>query len=196
MSEQLLLVMSLVLAYGLGSIPFGLLFTRWAGQGDIRDIGSGNIGATNVLRTGNKLVALLTLLADAAKGFVAVMIAWRLAGDNAAAMAALASIIGHIFPVWLTFKGGKGVAVFIGTMLMLSPLAGLNFLLLWIVVAIIGRRSSLAAIIAFLATPALLYVLGEMVTMQASLVMVAISLWAHKENISRLLSGTEPKIGQ
>lgn len=196
MSEQLLLVMSLVLAYGLGSIPFGLLFTRWAGQGDIRDIGSGNIGATNVLRTGNKLVALLTLLADAAKGFVAVMIAWRLAGDNAAAMAALASLIGHIFPVWLTFKGGKGVAVFIGTMLMLSPLAGLNFLLLWIVVAIIGRRSSLAAIIAFLATPALLYVLGEMVTMQASLVMVAISLWAHKENISRLLSGTEPKIGQ
>jgi glycerol-3-phosphate acyltransferase PlsY len=196
MSEQLLLVMSLVLAYGLGSIPFGLLFTRWAGQGDIRDIGSGNIGATNVLRTGNKLVALLTLLADAAKGFVAVMIAWRLAGDNAAAMAALASLIGHIFPVWLTFKGGKGVAVFIGTMLMLSPLAGLNFLLLWIVVAIIGRRSSLAAIIAFLATPALLYVLGEMVTMQVSLVMVAISLWAHKENISRLLSGTEPKIGQ
>jgi glycerol-3-phosphate acyltransferase PlsY len=196
MSEQLLLVMSLVLAYGLGSIPFGLLFTRWAGQGDIRDIGSGNIGATNVLRTGNKLVALLTLLADAAKGFVAVMIAWRLAGDNAAAMAALASLIGHIFPVWLTFKGGKGVAVFIGTMLMLSPLAGLNFLLLWIVVAIIGRRSSLAAIIAFLATPALLYVLGEMVTMQVSLVMEAISLWAHKENISRLLSGTEPKIGQ
>lgn len=196
MSEQLLLLMSLVLAYGLGSIPFGLLFTRWAGQGDIRDIGSGNIGATNVLRTGNKLVALLTLLADAAKGFVAVMIAWRLAGDNAAAMAALASLIGHIFPVWLTFKGGKGVAVFIGTMLMLSPLAGLNFLLLWIVVAIIGRRSSLAAIIAFLATPALLYVLGEMVTMQVSLVMVAISLWAHKENISRLLSGTEPKIGQ
>lgn len=196
MSEQLLLVMSLVLAYGLGSIPFGLLFTRWAGQGDIRDIGSGNIGATNVLRTGNKLVALLTLLADAAKGSVAVMIAWRLVGDNAAAMAALASLIGHIFPVWLTFKGGKGVAVFIGTMLMLSPLAGLNFLLLWIVVAIIGRRSSLAAIIAFLATPALLYVLGEMVTMQVSLVMVAISLWAHKENISRLLSGTEPKIGQ
>ena len=196
MSEQLLLVMSLVLAYGLGSIPFGLLFTRWAGQGDIRDIGSGNIGATNVLRTGNKLVALLTLLADAAKGFVAVIIAWRLVGDNVAAMAALASLIGHIFPVWLTFKGGKGVAVFIGTMLMLSPLAGLNFLLLWIVVAIIGRRSSLAAIIAFLATPALLYVLGEMVTMQASLVMVAISLWAHKENISRLLSGTEPKIGQ
>lgn len=196
MSEQLLLVMSLVLAYGLGSIPFGLLFTRWAGQGDIRDIGSGNIGATNVLRTGNKLVALLTLLADAAKGFVAVMIAWRLVGDNAAAMAALASLIGHIFPVWLTFKGGKGVAVFIGTMLMLSPLAGLNFLLLWIVVAIIGRRSSLAAIIAFLATPALLYVLGEMVTMQVSLVMVAISLWAHKENISRLLSGKEPKIGQ
>ncbi len=196
MSEQLLLVMSLVLAYGLGSIPFGLLFTRWAGQGDIRDIGSGNIGATNVLRTGNKLVALLTLLADAAKGFVAVIIAWRLVGDNVAAMAALASLIGHIFPVWLTFKGGKGVAVFIGTMLMLSPLAGLNFLLLWIVVAIIGRRSSLAAIIAFLATPALLYVLGEMVTMQVSLVMVAISLWAHKENISRLLSGTEPKIGQ
>ena len=188
MSEQLLLVMSLVLAYGLGSIPFGLLFTRWAGQGDIRDIGSGNIGATNVLRTGNKLVALLTLLADAAKGFVAVIIAWRLVGDNVAAMAALASLIGHIFPVWLTFKGGKGVAVFIGTMLMLSPLAGLNFLLLWIVVAIIGRRSSLAAIIAFLATPALLYVLGEMVTMQVSLVMVAISLWAHKENISRLHS--------
>ena len=102
----------------------------------------------------------------------------------------------HIFPVWLNFKGGKGVAVFIGTMLMLSPLAGLNFLLLWIVIAIIGRRSSLAAIVAFLATPALLYLLGEIAALQASLVMVAISLWAHKENISRLLAGSEPKIGQ
>jgi acyl phosphate:glycerol-3-phosphate acyltransferase len=196
MSDQLLLVVSVVLAYGLGSIPFGLLFTRWAGQGDIRDIGSGNIGATNVLRTGNKLLALLTLLADAAKGFIAVMIAWRLVGENAATLAALASLVGHIFPVWLNFKGGKGVAVFIGTMLMLSPLAGLNFLLLWIVIAIIGRRSSLAAIVAFLATPALLYLLGEIAAMQASLVMVAISLWAHKENISRLLAGSEPKIGQ
>jgi len=196
MSDQLLLIVSVVLAYGLGSIPFGLLFTRWAGQGDIRDIGSGNIGATNVLRTGNKLLALLTLLADAAKGFIAVMIAWRLVGENAATLAALASLVGHIFPVWLNFKGGKGVAVFIGTMLMLSPLAGLNFLLLWIVIAIIGRRSSLAAIVAFLATPALLYLLGEIAAMQASLVMVAISLWAHKENISRLLAGSEPKIGQ
>lgn len=196
MSDQLLLVVSVVLAYGLGSIPFGLLFTRWAGQGDIRDIGSGNIGATNVLRTGNKLLALLTLLADAAKGFIAVMIAWRLVGENAATLAALASLVGHIFPVWLNFKGGKGVAVFIGTMLMLSPLAGLNFLLLWIIIAIIGRRSSLAAIVAFLATPALLYLLGEIAAMQASLVMVAISLWAHKENISRLLAGSEPKIGQ
>lgn len=196
MSDQLLLLVSVVLAYGLGSIPFGLLFTRWAGQGDIRDIGSGNIGATNVLRTGNKLLALLTLLADAAKGFIAVMIAWRLVGENAATLAALASLVGHIFPVWLNFKGGKGVAVFIGTMLMLSPLAGLNFLLLWIVIAIIGRRSSLAAIVAFLATPALLYLLGEIAAMQASLVMVAISLWAHKENISRLLAGSEPKIGQ
>jgi len=196
MSDQLLLVVSVVLAYGLGSIPFGLLFTNLAGQGDIRDIGSGNIGATNVLRTGNKLLALLTLLADAAKGFIAVMIAWRLVGENAATLAALASLVGHIFPVWLNFKGGKGVAVFIGTMLMLSPLAGLNFLLLWIVIAIIGRRSSLAAIVAFLATPALLYLLGEIAAMQASLVMVAISLWAHKENISRLLAGSEPKIGQ
>jgi acyl phosphate:glycerol-3-phosphate acyltransferase len=196
MSDQLLLLVSVVLAYGLGSIPFGLLFTHWAGQGDIRDIGSGNIGATNVLRTGNKLLALLTLLADAAKGFIAVMIAWRLVGENAATLAALASLVGHIFPVWLNFKGGKGVAVFIGTMLMLSPLAGLNFLLLWIVIAIIGRRSSLAAIVAFLATPALLYLLGEIAALQASLVMVAISLWAHKENISRLLAGSEPKIGQ
>ncbi len=195
MSEQLLLVVSIVLAYGLGSIPFGLLFTRWAGQGDIRAIGSGNIGATNVLRTGSKLLAALTLLADAAKGFFAVMIAWRLAGDYAATLAALASLIGHVFPVWLNFKGGKGVAVFIGAMLMLSPLTGINFLLLWIIIAIVSRRSSLAAIVAFLATPVLLHLLGETAAFQASLVMVVISLWAHRENISRLLAGSEPKIG-
>ena len=196
MSEQLIQIIVVFLAYFLGSIPFDLVFTRLAGQGDIRQTGSGNIGATNVLRTGSKALALATLLADAAKGFIAVQLAWHLAGYEIAAVSALACFIGHVFPVWLGFKGGKGVAVFIGAVLMLSPLTGLAFLAVWLITAIVSRRSSLAAIVALVLTPVLLLLQGETTNAQVSVVMVLIALWAHRANIARLRDGTEPKIGQ
>lgn len=195
MSEPVIIIMGLAFGYLLGSIPFGLLFTRLGGKGDIRDIGSGNIGATNVLRSGSKFLALATLLADALKGSLAVALIWRLGSDTAAYMAAVAAFIGHLFPVWLDFKGGKGVAVFIGAILIMSPLTGIAFLIIWLVMAIAFRRSSLAAITAMIVSLPLLVFLGEVDTARFTALMVALSLWAHRENIGRLRNGTEPKIG-
>lgn len=195
MSEPVIIIMGLAFGYLLGSIPFGLLFTRLGGKGDIRDIGSGNIGATNVLRSGSKFLALATLLADALKGGLAVALVWRLGSDTAAYMAAVAAFIGHLFPVWLGFKGGKGVAVFIGAILIMSPLAGIAFLVIWLVMAIACRMSSLAAITAMIVSLPLLVFLGEVDTARFTALMVALSLWAHRENIGRLRNGTEPKIG-
>ncbi|MBL6787121.1 MAG: glycerol-3-phosphate 1-O-acyltransferase PlsY [PS1 clade bacterium] len=186
----------LVLAYLLGSIPFGLVLSRMAGLGDIRDIGSGNIGATNVLRTGNKSIAALTLLTDAAKGFIAVAIALELLGMSTAYWAGLAALLGHVFPVWLGFKGGKGVAVFIGTSIALSPLPGLSFLTVWLLVALITRRSSLAALIAAISVPLYMFLLGEVYGAAFVGVQVVLVYLAHRENIFRLLSGEEPRIGQ
>ena len=186
----------LVLAYLLGSIPFGLLFSRMGGLGDIRETGSGNIGATNVLRSGNKLLAALTLLADAAKGSAAIFIALEFAGFPTAYWAGLAALLGHIFPVWLGFKGGKGVAVFIGTSIVLSPLPGLSMLSVWLLVALISRRSSLAALIATLSVPPYMFVLGEVYGAVVVGVQVGVIYWAHRENISRLRKGQEPRIGQ
>ena len=186
----------LVLAYLLGSIPFGLLFSRMGGLGDIRETGSGNIGATNVLRSGNKLLAALTLLADAAKGSAAIFIALEFAGFPTAYWAGLAALLGHIFPVWLGFKGGKGVAVFIGTSIVLSPLPGLSMLSVWLLVALISRRSSLAALIATLSVPPYMFVLGEIYGAVVVGVQVGVIYWAHRENISRLRKGQEPRIGQ
>ena len=186
----------LVLAYLLGSIPFGLLFSRMGGLGDIRETGSGNIGATNVLRSGNKLLAALTLLADAAKGSAAIFIALEFAGFPTAYWAGLAALLGHIFPVWLGFKGGKGVAVFIGTSIVLSPLPGLSMLSVWLLVALISRRSSLAALIATLSVPLYMAVLGEIYGAVAVGVQVGVIYWAHRENIFRLRKGQEPRIGQ
>ena len=186
----------LVLAYLLGSIPFGLVLSRMAGLGDIRDIGSGNIGATNVLRTGNKFIAALTLLTDAAKGFIAVAIALELLGMSTAYWAGLAALLGHVFPVWLGFKGGKGVAVFIGTSIALSPLPGLSFLTVWLLVALITRRSSLAALIAAISVPLYMFLLGEVNGAAVVGVQVVLVYLAHRENIFRLLSGEEPRIGQ
>ena len=186
----------LVLAYLLGSIPFGLLFSRMGGLGDIRETGSGNIGATNVLRSGNKLLAALTLLADAAKGSVAIFAALEFVGFPAAYWAGLAALLGHIFPVWLGFKGGKGVAVFIGTSIVLSPLPGLSMLSVWLLVALISRRSSLAALIATLSVPLYMAVLGEIYGAVTVGVQVVVIYWAHRENISRLRKGQEPRIGQ
>ena len=186
----------LVLAYLLGSIPFGLLFSRMGGLGDIRETGSGNIGATNVLRSGNKLLAALTLLADAAKGSAAIFIALEFAGFPTAYWAGLAALLGHIFPVWLGFKGGKGVAVFIGASIVLSPLPGLSMLSVWLLVALISRRSSLAALIATLSVPPYMFVLGEVYGAMVVGVQVGVIYWAHRENISRLQKGQEPRIGQ
>ena len=196
MSEPIIIILGAALGYLLGSIPFGLLFTRIGGRGDIRDIGSGNIGATNVLRSGSKVLALATLIADAVKGGLAVALIWRLGSDTAAYVAGLAAFIGHLFPVWLDFKGGKGVAVFIGAILIMSPLTGLMFLAVWVLVALIFRMSSLSAITALILTVPFLALLGESDTAVFATLMVALSLWAHRENISRLRTGAEPKIGR
>lgn len=196
MSDVVIILLAGGFSYLLGSVPFGLIFTRIGGKGDIRDIGSGNIGATNVLRAGSKILALATLLADAAKGALAVALVWRLGNDQAAFFAGLAAFVGHLFPVWLNFKGGKGVAVFIGAMLIMSPMTGLVFLLVWLGMALVFRKSSLAALTALLLSLPLLAFLGEYGSLGFTLIMVGLSLWAHRENISRLRAGTEPKIGQ
>ena len=196
MTDTSTIIGVLILAYLLGSIPFGLLFSRMGGLGDIRETGSGNIGATNVLRSGNKMLAALTLLTDAAKGSVAIFIALDLVGFPAAYWAGLAALLGHIFPVWLSFKGGKGVAVFIGTGIVLSPLPGLSMLSVWLLVALIFRRSSLAALIATLSVPLYMAVLGEIYGALVVGVQVGVIYWAHRDNISRLWKGQEPRIGQ
>ena len=196
MTDISTIVVIMILAYLLGSIPFGLLFSRIAGLGDIRKTGSGNIGATNVLRSGNKLLAALTLLADAAKGSAAIFVALEFIGFPAASWAGLAALLGHIFPVWLSFKGGKGVAVFIGMSIVLSPLPGLSMLSVWLLVALISRRSSLAALIATVSVPLYMVVLGEIYGAVVVGVQVGIIYWAHRENISRLRKGQEPRIGQ
>lgn len=186
---------ALILGYGLGSIPFGLLLTRAAGLGDIRQIGSGNIGATNVLRTGNKGLAAATLLLDAVKGAVAVFIAEYFLGETAAMLAALAALIGHIFPVWLEFKGGKGVATFLGVLFALAWQLAAVFAILWLFVAGLTRISSLAAIVATLAVPIAAWVwtgsnLAIIVTLMSVIVFVK-----HRANIQRLVAGEEPRIG-
>ena len=191
------LLMAIALGYLLGSIPFGLLLTRAAGLGDIRSIGSGNIGATNVLRTGNKGLAVATLLLDGAKGAAAVLIARYLWGENAAIVAGLAAFAGHILPVWLQFKGGKGVATYIGVLLALNWIVGLIFCAVWLVIAFARRYSSLAALTAAATSPIFAYVVGgQDLTLAAAcgLMSVALTL-THWQNIMRLWNNTEPKIG-
>ncbi len=189
------LLAALIFGYLLGSIPFGLIFTRMAGLGDVRKIGSGNIGATNVLRTGRKGLAAATLLADALKGTLAVAVAWQW-GANTAILAALGAFLGHLFPVWLGFKGGKGVATFIGCLIALKPLAALAFAVLWLAAAAAMRYSSLAALIASAATPAVLWAMGERQMAELFVLLAVLLWWKHRENIRRLLAGTEGRIGQ
>ncbi len=188
-----------IIGYLCGSIPFGLILTRAAGLGDVRNIGSGNIGATNVLRTGHKGIAFATLLGDALKGTVAVWLAcyflngWPLA----MALTAFCAFLGHLFPVWLNFKGGKGVATFLGCLLALNPWSALAFALIWLGCAVVSRYSSASALIASAASPlALLLLRADMAIVVAVTVMVVILWWKHKENIKRLLAGTEGKIGK
>jgi acyl phosphate:glycerol-3-phosphate acyltransferase len=196
MSPDALLPVALVLGYLLGSIPFGLILTRVAGTQDLRSIGSGSIGTTNVLRTGRKDLAAATLLGDLLKGTVAVIIAGYFGGPDAAMLAALGAFLGHLFPVWLKFRGGKGVAVYIGVLLGLLWPAALVFCLIWLAVALATRYSSLSALIASLVTPILLWWLGHLALAVLFAVLTVLVFYAHRENIKRLLAGTEGKIGQ
>lgn len=191
-----LLAFAAILGYLLGSIPFGLLLTRMAGLGDVRKIGSGNIGATNVLRTGNKKLAAATLVGDALKGTVAVLLAAKLWGYEASLIAGFFAFIGHLFPVWLGFKGGKGVATYIGVLLGADWRMMLAFALVWLLCAFTTRYSSLSALVAMLVIPVALWILGPEKTALLVSVLSIISWWKHRENIMRLVAGKESKIGQ
>ncbi len=189
-------LVALLLGYLLGSIPFGLILTRLAGHGDVRAIGSGNIGATNVLRTGNKALAAATLLGDALKGTAAVLIAGAWLGPMAALTAGFGAVLGHCFPVWLNFRGGKGVATFLGVLLGLAWPVAIGFALVWIAVAALFRISSLAALTASLLTPIALFATGRP-AMAILFVLLAVLLWLrHMPNIRRLMAGTESHIGE
>ncbi|MEP0070753.1 glycerol-3-phosphate 1-O-acyltransferase PlsY [Pyruvatibacter sp.] len=187
--------MALAFGYLLGSIPFGLVFTRMAGLGDIRSVGSGNIGATNVLRTGNRWVAAATLIADGAKGAVAVLIARYVAGDTMAVLAGTAAFVGHIFPVWLGFKGGKGVATFLGLTLALSFPIGLAACATWLVTAAVTRISSLSALVAAALAPAYFWYADHWLIIPFAVFYVMLIFIRHKDNIQRILAGEEPRIG-
>ncbi|MEZ5844136.1 MAG: glycerol-3-phosphate 1-O-acyltransferase PlsY [Hyphomicrobiaceae bacterium] len=196
----LILLGAAIAGYLLGSIPFGLLLTRAAGLGDIRNIGSGNIGATNVLRTGNKGLAVATLLLDALKGTVAVLVAHKIGATYGYAIVAamaggLGAFLGHIFPVWLGFKGGKGVATYIGVLLGFLPKLALAFCAIWLVVALASRYSSLSALVAAVVAPVGAYVVGETPAALLALAMSGLLIWKHQANIRRLLKGEEPRIG-
>lgn len=195
-TSQGMLLLTAVLGYLLGSTPFGILVTRAMGLGDLRQIGSGNIGATNVLRTGNKRAALATLLLDGGKGALAVLLARWLVGEDAAQVAGLAAFLGHLFPVWLGFRGGKGVATFLGLFLALDWQVGLGLCLTWLVTAAVLRVSSVAALVA--AASSALWILwrtdGSLLLL--SLVVTVLIYVRHSENLKRLKAGTEPRIGQ
>lgn len=191
-----LLLVWAVIGYLLGSIPFGMVIAKVMGLGNLRDIGSGNIGATNVLRTGNKLAAAMTLIFDAGKGAVAVLLARQFAGEDAAQLAGLAAFLGHVFPVWLGFRGGKGVATLIGMVLALTWQVGIALCLTWLVVAFTMRISSLSAIVASTTSILWALVLGQGHLVALFVVLTLLVYWTHRANIARLRNGTEPKIGQ
>jgi glycerol-3-phosphate acyltransferase PlsY len=182
--------------YLFGSIPFGLLLTRWAGLGDIRSIGSGSIGATNVLRTGNKSLAAATLLLDAGKGALAVGLFRFLGPPDAALWAGLGAVVGHLFPVWLGFKGGKGFATALGVLLTAAWPVGIVPCAVWLIVAGIGRMSSLATLAAIAAAPVGALFLADGKIAWLALAIAVLVIARHHENIRRLLAGTEPRIGQ
>jgi len=190
------LLLVVVLSYLLGSVPFGLVIARSLGLGDLRAIGSGNIGATNVLRTGNKGAALATLLLDAGKGGIAVLIARALTAEDGAQLAAIASFLGHLFPVWLGFRGGKGVATFFGTLIALAWPAGLLAGATWIAIAALFRYSSLAALVAVALAPVWLALTGRAEAILLALALAALVWQRHAGNIARLRAGTEARIGR
>ncbi|MGP9821796.1 glycerol-3-phosphate 1-O-acyltransferase PlsY [Salinarimonas sp. NSM] len=185
---------ALLLGYLAGSIPFGLLLTKAAGLGDVRKIGSGNIGTTNVLRTGRKDLAAATLLGDALKGTLAVLIAWQW-GPNTAVIAAFGAFLGHCYPVWLGFKGGKGVATYIGVLFGLDWRIGLAFCAAWLLVAVTTRYSSLSALVGSLTAPLALWYVGERQMAELAIFLTILLWWKHRENLRRLLAGSESRIG-
>jgi glycerol-3-phosphate acyltransferase PlsY len=196
MSPYAVAAIALLIGYLFGSIPFGLILTRLGGTADIRSIGSGNIGATNVLRTGRKGLAAATLLCDMLKGTVAVILVGYYAGPDAAMLAALGAFLGHLFPVWLGFKGGKGVAVYIGVLIGLFWPAAVVFCALWLATALVSRYSSLAAFVASIITPIFLWWFGQPALAALFALLSLLMFYMHRENIKRLLAGTEGKIGQ
>lgn len=191
-----LLILTALLGYLLGSVPFGIVIARLFGLGDLRSIGSGNIGATNVLRTGNKLAAFLTLVLDAGKGAIAVLVARAAVGDDAAQIAGLTAFLGHCFPIYLGFRGGKGVATFLGTLLALAWPVGLAACATWVVTAAITRYSSLSALFAAAAAPIWCILLGRPEYSLLALYLATLVVYRHRANITRLRAGTEPKISK
>jgi acyl phosphate:glycerol-3-phosphate acyltransferase len=187
---------ALAFGYLLGSIPFGLILTRLAGTQDVRTIGSGNIGATNVLRTGRKGLAAATLLCDMLKGTAAVLVTHHFVGPDLAILAGIGAFLGHLFPVWLKFRGGKGVATYIGVLLALAWPAALAFGAIWLLAAAVTRYSSLAALIASAATPVILWLNKDLQEAQVFLLLTILIFFTHRANIARLIKGTEGKIGQ
>jgi glycerol-3-phosphate acyltransferase PlsY len=196
MTSDAFLVVAFLLGYLLGSIPFGLVLTKLAGTEDLRSIGSGNIGATNVLRTGRKGLAAATLICDALKGTLAVVIAGYYGGPNAAMLAALGAFLGHLYPVWLNFKGGKGIATYIGVLIGLFWPAAVVFCVMWIATAVTTRYSSLSALIAAFVTPLFLWWFGHPALASLFVVLTLLTFYKHLENIRRLQAGTEGKIGE
>jgi glycerol-3-phosphate acyltransferase PlsY len=190
------IIVSLLVGYLLGSIPFGLVVTKLAGAGDIRSIGSGNIGATNVLRTGRKGLALATLVGDMLKGTAAVALMTKIAGEDAALTAGLGAVLGHVFPVWLRFNGGKGVATYIGVLAGVSLPVALAFGAIWAAVVAVTRTSSLSGLIASAATPVMLWQFADGKTALLFVALTALLFVMHRGNIARLIAGTEPRIGE
>jgi acyl phosphate:glycerol-3-phosphate acyltransferase len=196
MGPEAFLPVAFVIGYFLGSIPFGLVLTKLAGTADLRSIGSGNIGATNVLRTGRKGLAAATLLLDMLKGTAAVIICGYFGGPNAAMLAALGAFLGHLFPVWLKFRGGKGVAVYIGVLLGMFWPAAVVFCAVWLATAVTSRYSSLSALLASFVTPLFLWWFGHAALAALCAVLTLLLFYMHRENIRRLQAGTEGRIGQ
>ncbi len=190
-----LLMLWAVIGYLLGSIPFGMVLSKFMGLGNLREIGSGNIGATNVLRTGSKKAAAATLLLDGAKGAVAVLLARALVAEDAAQLAGLMAFLGHCYPVWLKFKGGKGVATFLGLMLVLAWPVGIACCLTWLATAALSRISSLSALVAAASSTFWMILLGHPSAFFMGIALTLIVFWRHRDNIRRLRAGTEPKIG-
>lgn len=196
--ESSLAVLALwaVIGYLLGSIPFGMVVARVMGLGNLRSIGSGNIGATNVLRTGSKTAAALTVLLDGGKGAVALLLARSVAGEDAAQLAALAAMLGHCYPVWLGFRGGKGVATFLGILIALYWPVGLLCCLVWLIAVAITRQSSMGGLASAAASTFLLILFGYASALVLGILLTLVTFWRHRENIRRIKAGTEPKIGQ